>query len=165
MKPKLLKVPRAPSHSFSVREDRDPFINNRWHYHAEVELIIFHQGSGTQFVGDHIKRFQPGDIILVGSNLPHYWRYDDIHFSEDAARPVHSTVVHFSENFWGDAFLHLPETKPIRSLLEKARRGILIGAKEEQKIPALIRNISTAEGIDRIIALIGAFPHSPPPHV
>jgi len=164
MKPKLLKVPRAPSHSFSVREDRDPFINNRWHYHAEVELIIFHQGSGTQFVGDHIKRFQPGDIILVGSNLPHYWRYDDIHFSEDAGRPVHSTVVHFSEDFWGDAFLHLPETKPIRSLLEKARRGILIGAKEEQKIPALIRNISTAEGIDRIIALIGclsAFAASP----
>ena len=74
MKPKLLKVPRTPAQSFSVREDRDPFINNRWHYHAEVELIIFHQGSGTQFVGDHIKRFQPGDIILVGSSLPHYWR-------------------------------------------------------------------------------------------
>ena len=74
MKPKLLKVPRTPTHSFSVREDRDPFINNRWHYHAEVELIIFHQGNGTQFVGDHIKRFQPGDIILVGSNLSSYWR-------------------------------------------------------------------------------------------
>ena len=164
MKAKLLKVPRAPSHSFSVREDRDPFINNRWHYHAEVELIIFHQGSGTQFVGDHIKRFQPGDIILVGSNLPHYWRYDDVHFSEDAGRPVHSTVVHFSENFWGDAFLHLPELKPIRSLLEKARRGILISAKDEQRIPALIGSIGSTEGIGRVIALIeclSAFAASP----
>src|SRR5580698_4392346 len=137
MKPKLLKVPRTPAQSFSVREDRDPFINNRWHYHAEVELIFFHQGSGTQFVGDHIKRFQPGDIILVGSNLPHYWRFDDV-ASGDASTPsVHSTVIHFTENFWGDAFLDLPETKPIRSLLEKARRGILISAKEEEDIPAL----------------------------
>ncbi|GGA89323.1 AraC family transcriptional regulator [Puia dinghuensis] len=154
MKPKLLKVPRTATHSFSVREDRDPFINNRWHYHAEVELIVFHQGSGTQFVGDHIKRFQPGDIILVGSNLPHYWRYDDIHFKEAGSQPVHSTVIHFSENFWGDAFLELPETKPIRSLLDKARRGILVSARDEEKIPALVRKINSSEGVGRIIALI-----------
>ncbi|HXB06745.1 MAG TPA: helix-turn-helix domain-containing protein [Puia sp.] len=152
MKPKLLKVPRTPAHSFSVREDRDPFINNRWHYHAEVELIIFHKGSGTQFVGDHIKRFQPGDIILVGSNLPHYWRYDDLHFREEGT--VHSTVIHFSGNFWGDTFLALPETKPIRSLLEKARRGILVSARDEERIPALVRRIHSAEGIGRIVALI-----------
>ena len=147
MKPKLLKVPRTPAQSFSVREDRDPFINTRWHYHAEVELIFFHQGSGTQFVGDHIKRFHPGDIILVGSNLPHYWRFDD-------PGPVHSTVIHFSENFWGDAFLELPETKPIRSLLEKARRGILVSAREEGHIPTLVEKIRSAEGVGRIIALI-----------
>lgn len=154
MKPKLLKVLRTPAHSFSVREDRAPFINNRWHYHAEVELIIFHQGSGTQFVGDHIKRFQPGDIILVGSNLPHYWRYDEVHFKAEGSQPVHSTVIHFSENFWGEAFLDLPETKPIRGLLEKARRGILVNARDEEKVPALVRNIHSADGIGRIIALI-----------
>jgi AraC-like DNA-binding protein len=147
MKPKLLKVPKTPAHSFSVREDRDPYINNRWHYHVEVELIFFHQGSGTQFVGDHIKRFQPGDIILVGSNLPHYWRFDD-------GGPVHSTVIHFSENFWGPAFLDLPETKAIRSLLEKARRGILVSAKEEEKIAAVIEKVRCADGVGRIIALI-----------
>jgi AraC-like DNA-binding protein len=147
MKPKLLKVPKTPAHSFSVREDRDPFINNRWHYHAELELIFFHNGSGTQFVGDHIKRFQPGDTILVGSNLPHYWRFDD-------TRPVHSTVIHFTGNFWGDTFLELPEAKPIRSLLEKARRGILISAREDEKIFPLVEKIRSAEGIDRIITLI-----------
>jgi AraC-like DNA-binding protein len=154
MKPKLLKVPRTPAHSFSVREDRDPFINNRWHYHAEVELIFFHQGSGTQFVGDHIKRFQSGDIILVGSNLPHYWRYDDACFSERDTHPVHSTVIHFSENFWGETFLELPETKPIRNLLEKARRGILVSAREEEKIPVQVEKIRQAEGVGRITALI-----------
>jgi AraC-like DNA-binding protein len=154
VKPKLLKVPRTPAHSFSVREDRDPFINNRWHYHVEVELIFFHHGSGTQFVGDHIKRFQPGDIILVGSNLPHYWRYDDIFFNETKPQPVHSTVIHFSENFWGDAFLDLPETKPIRNLLDKARRGILLHAFKNERIPNHIGKIRLADGIGRITALI-----------
>jgi AraC-like DNA-binding protein len=154
MKPKLLKVSKGPSHSFSVREDKDPFINNRWHYHVEVELIYFHSGGGTQFVGDHIKRFHPGDIILVGSNLPHYWRYDDAYFQGEKALPVHSTVIHFSENFWGDAFLDLPETRPIRSLLDKARRGIQVTAKEEKRVPELIEKIRRSEGVDRVVALI-----------
>jgi AraC-like DNA-binding protein len=164
MKPKLLKVPRTPTHSFSVRDDRDPFINNRWHYHSEVELIIFHQGSGTQFVGDHIKRFHPGDIILVGSNLPHYWRYDDNHFKLENKRPVHSTVIHFSENFWGDAFLDLPETRQIRGLFERARRGILVHAREEQHIASLITGIGHTEGVARVVALLeclSAFAASP----
>jgi AraC-like DNA-binding protein len=156
MKPKLLKVPKTPTHSFSVREDRDPFINNRWHYHSEVELIYFHQGGGTQFVGDHIKRFQSGDIILVGPNLPHYWRYDEPYFKGE--KQVHSTVIHFSKNFWGDPFLDLPETKAIRSLLDKARRGILVtekdGEKEGSKIPDGIEKIRRSQGVERIIALI-----------
>ncbi len=154
MKAKLLKVPRTPAHSFSVREDRDPFINNRWHYHAEVELICFHLGSGTQFVGDHIKRFQPGDIILVGSNLPHYWRYDDQYFQGENAHSVHSTVIHFSETFWGETFLDLPETKTIRHLLEKARRGILVSEKDEPRIKTSIQKIRESDGISRIIALM-----------
>ena len=154
MKPKLLKVPKTPTHSFSVREDRDPFINNRWHYHAEVELIYFHKGGGTQFVGDHIKRFHSGDIILVGSNLPHYWRYDDAYFNGEKDKAVHSTVIHFAENFWGDPFIQLPEAKPIRTLLDKARRGILVNAKEEGMIPGLIEKIREADGMSRIIALI-----------
>ncbi len=154
MKPRLLKVPKIPAHSFSVREDRDPYINNRWHYHPEVELIYFHAGSGTQFVGDHIKRFDAGDIILVGSNLPHYWRYDDVYFNEDQPPKVHSTVIHFSENFWGEPFLQLPETKPIRHLLDKARRGLQVNAREHRHIPPLVEKIRGTEGVGRIIALI-----------
>lgn len=154
MKPKLLKVPKTPTHSFSVREDREPFINNRWHYHPEIELIYFHHGSGTQFVGDHIKRFQAGDIILLGPNLPHYWRYDDAWFEGNKDNTVHSTVIHFSENFLGDPFLQLPESKAIRALLDKARRGILVNDREDDQIAALVEKIRYSEDMGRIIALI-----------
>ena len=71
MRPQLLKVPTEPHHSFSVRRDLVPYINNRWHYHAEVELIHFKKGEGTQFIGDSIKQIKAGDVVLVGSNLHH----------------------------------------------------------------------------------------------
>jgi hypothetical protein len=114
MKPALLKVTGETTHSFAAREDNRPNINNRWHYHPEVEFIHFHRGAGTQFVGDSIKRFGPGDRVLVGSNLPHYWKYDDEHRYTDDGRP-YSTVVHFFHDFWGDVFLNLPENRPVKN--------------------------------------------------
>ncbi|WP_449434992.1 AraC family ligand binding domain-containing protein [Pedobacter steynii] len=100
MKPQLLKVANNSVNSFSVRRDRVPYINNRWHYHAEVELIYFKKGNGTQFIGDSIKRFRSGDVVLVGAHLPHYWRFDDNYFN-DEKNNADVVVVHFCENFWG----------------------------------------------------------------
>lgn len=154
MKPQLLKVPTGLVHSFSVRQDRLPNINNRWHYHPEVELIQFHRGSGTQFVGDHIKRFSPGDIVLVGSNLPHYWHFDEVYAQDGAQETPYSTVIHFMENFWGDRFLHLPENKPLKAVLEKARRGVLLTSGESPRIVELIGKIRQSEGPYRIMYLM-----------
>ncbi|WP_317130910.1 cupin domain-containing protein [Pedobacter frigoris] len=47
MKPLHLKVPSNVDQSFCIRKDMIPNINNRWHYHTEIELICFHKGSGT----------------------------------------------------------------------------------------------------------------------
>src|SRR4029453_2195263 len=134
MRPQLLKVSKEPQHSFSVRRDLVPYVNNRWHYHAEVELIHFKKGEGTQFIGDSIKRFKGGDVVLVGSNLPHYWRFDDTYFEEDSKLQADIRVSHFSENFWGEPFLHLPENNHIRQVLEKARRGLQVTGKTKQRV-------------------------------
>src|ERR1700712_2918617 len=113
MRPHLLKVSSGPEHSFSVRQDRIPDTNSKWHCHPELELLYFEKGNGTQFVGDNIQKFESGDLVLIGSNLPHYWRFDSRYFKENQESSVDVKVVHFCENFWGDSFLQLPENKLI----------------------------------------------------
>lgn len=154
MKPQLLKVPTAPAYSFSVRQDLVPNLNNRWHYHPEIELIHFHRGSGTQFVGDSIKRFGADDIVLVGSNLPHYWRDDDDEILHKPTHLPYSTVVHFTNHFWGEKFLDLTENKPLKLILDKAQRGLLLTGKLKIRIAELMEEMRFAEGPDRIIALM-----------
>lgn len=154
MKPQLLKVSYGADHSFSIRKETEPNINNRWHFHPEIELIHFHQGHGTQFIGDHISKFEPGDVIIIGKDLAHFWRYDDVYHTVKPATEAYSTVIHFFENFMGERFLHLPESRNIKALLEKATRGILLKGPVADKIGGLIKKIYESEGLDRIIALL-----------
>ncbi|RFM27173.1 AraC family transcriptional regulator [Deminuibacter soli] len=156
MRPQLLKVSTGPAHSFSVRQDVVPHVNNRWHYHAEVELIHFKKGEGTQFIGDNIKPFKAGDVVLVGAHLPHYWRFDDFYFDEHTRTNADVRVAHFGETFWGDHFLQLPENVNIRNVLEKARLGIQISGKTRVRVAELMERLLYAEGTERIIYLMEA---------
>ncbi|MEJ2903312.1 AraC family transcriptional regulator [Pedobacter panaciterrae] len=155
MKPQLLKVANNSVNSFSARRDKVPYINNRWHYHAEVELIYFKKGNGTQFIGDSIKRFRSGDVVLVGAHLPHYWRFDDNYFNDEKSN-ADVVVVHFCENFWGNSFLNLPENKSLKLLLERAQRGVQVQDKSKRLIGELIESILLSEGPKRIILLVEA---------
>ena len=95
MKPHLLNVSTNSVDSFSARRDIMPDVNNLWHYHAALELIYIKKGRGTQFIGDSIKNFNDGDVVLLGSNLPHYWRFDPEFFETTDGEPVDVYAVHF----------------------------------------------------------------------
>jgi AraC-like DNA-binding protein len=156
MRPQLLKVSKGPNYSFSVRRDLVPHVNNRWHYHSEVELIHFEKGEGTQFIGDSIERFKPGDVVLVGANLPHYWRFDDAYFNEENPATADIRVAHFSENFWGDNFLSLPENVNIKGILEKGRRGLYIPGETGVAVSEILQQLLEADGCLRLILLLKA---------
>jgi AraC-like DNA-binding protein len=156
MRPQLLKVTKEIRHSFSVRQDLVPYINNRWHYHQEVELIHFQKGEGTQFIGDSIKQFKAGDVVLVGSGLPHYWRFNDSFFDENEAATADVRVCHFNENFWGEQFLQLPENIKIRNVLDAAKRGLQITGKTRIVVAEFLDVLLHTEGPHRILLLTQA---------
>jgi AraC-like DNA-binding protein len=154
MKPQLLKISLPSECSFSIRQDVVPYFYNRWHYHAEVELVHIHQGSGTQFVGDSIQRFAPGDVLLVGADLPHYWRCDADYFAPQSDLQAQATVVHFRPDFWGAALLELPESRELIHLLEQARRGIRLHGPVRDVVRRLLARLLTATGVARLVLLL-----------
>ena len=156
MNPQLLKVLPNPNHSFSVRRDVVPYFFNRWHFHPEVELLHIETGSGIQFMGDGIQRFQDGDVVLVGSGLPHYWRCDEAFFEGNENLQAIATVAHFREDFWGSEFLELPENMKIKDLLQRAKRGVVVKGKTSDAIRELLKSLLNAEETERIVLLLKA---------
>lgn len=159
MKARLLKVSKDVSHSFSARKDVSPDINNKWHYHQEVELVYFKNGAGTQFVGDRIKPFHSGDIVLIGSNLPHHFRFDDSYFDSKKQIDAEVFVIHFMQDFWGELFLDLPENRLLKELITRSELGLHIKGFKNHPAVAQIEEIVCAEGPFKIILLMQILLH------
>ncbi|GAA5224745.1 AraC family transcriptional regulator [Membranihabitans marinus] len=154
MKPILRKVDSNAEHSFSVRENVYPFLYNYWHYHPEVELTYIRKSSGTRLAGDSIDRFSDGDLILLGPNLPHMWRNDDVYFEKSSDQHIEAVAIHFREDFWGSTFLDLPENKHIKELIRKSKRGLKIKGKTHAIISQQMETILQVKGTKRILQLL-----------
>ncbi|AEI49700.1 AraC family transcriptional regulator [Runella slithyformis] len=153
MKPQLLKVSKGLAQSFSVRRDVVLYFYNRWHYHPELELLYIEQGSGTQFVGDSIQHFNSGDVLLIGPNLPHYWRCDEKYFQDNENLYAQATVIHFLGDIWGSTFLSLPENQAIAELIQRAKHGIRFLESAREKGRELIQSLLHQTSGNRLITL------------
>jgi len=148
-------IPKSELYSFAVREFTLPGFKVPWHFHPECELTLILQSRGWRFVGDKLEEFAPGDLVLIGSNLPHYWRSPDSGKpSEEEAKAI---VVQFREECFGADFLGLPEMTGIRSLLLSARRGLHFTGKNRDAVAAIMTRLPGSNGFDRLLALLNIF--------
>lgn len=163
MKPRLLKIQSPEIESFSARRDLTPTMNSIWHYHEELELVYFKEGEGTQFIGDNISRFKSGDVVLVGANLPHYWRFDQDYF-EASEKSADVYVIHFHSHFLGERFLEVPENRELKKLVLNSARGLQIQSSEPNRIiDLIIKTVEATSGMRLLTLLEVLFEISSPP--
>ena len=154
MKPQLLKIHKHHEHSFSIRHDLVPFFYNKWHYHPEIELVYFIQGSGRQFIGDKIHHFKVNDTILLGPNLPHLWRSEDRYLDKESNLSEEALVIHFLPNCLGAGFFDLPENIAIKQLLDRSKVGIRVKNETRERVVKLMYELLDAQGSKRIALLL-----------
>ena len=105
-----------------------------WHYHPEFELTLIVDSQGQRLVGDGIGDYGPGDLVLLGSNLPHSWRSGPVRMAEQ--RCHRAVVIQFREDFLGPDFFHIPEMEPILRLLQRSACGLAFGHTPSGRIAA-----------------------------
>src|SRR5688572_27283015 len=122
-KPHLLKVITPVDSSFILKGDPIPW-DNPWHYHPELELILCIRGKGTNFVGNDIRSMEEGEILFLGTNLPHTRQRDRIFYKSNPGETPESIVVQFNADFLGKGFFETPEFLHVKELNDRAARGI-----------------------------------------
>ncbi|WEK71200.1 MAG: AraC family transcriptional regulator [Candidatus Chryseobacterium colombiense] len=121
--------------SFRILHNNVPVKELKWeyHYHPEIELICVISGSGTRHVGYNKSNFRNGDLVLIGSNIPHSG------FGINSLDPHEEIVVQFREEI-----IALPreveEISGLRKLITLSQFGILFSSKVKRKyLPKLVQ--------------------------
>lgn len=154
MRPNLLTVPQNESQSFDLRHEVVPYFTNPWHFHPELELNYVVQSSGTRFIGQSVERFEGGEIILIGKNLPHYWKNDAAFYQSQPLCSAEAIVVRFSEDFAGKDFFHLPETRAIQALFERAIFGLKLVDPLLTHIKKSMVELAQQQGFNQLLTLL-----------
>ena len=125
-----------------------------WHYHEEYELILITSGGGKRFVGDYVDDFNPGDLVFLGANLPHYHMCYGL-VNNDKNKVSSCEVIQFTSNIFPSNIDSLEEFAIIYDLLQRSRYGIkFINPPSISRIQKMMTYIDSLKGIKRIYALM-----------
>jgi AraC-like DNA-binding protein len=119
-----------------------------------LEFVYIQQGSGTRYIGDSIDSFSDGEVVLVGSRLPHVWKSNIIEKSKSDLKKCIAVVIQFPVDFLGNQFFQLTESKNINTLLKRAERGLVF--EKDSKLTLAKKTISLLKlnGMERLIKFL-----------
>lgn len=136
------------SFSFSQYVENANSKANLWHYHPEIELVFVNGGSGKRQIGSHISYYNDGDLILIGSNLPHCG------FTNEETGNKNEMVIQMKPDFLGNDFLEIPEMKNIQKLFNKAKSGIAFYGETKKVVGAMIELMQNQMPFNRLLSML-----------
>ena len=137
-------------HSFTYQcfDENKKNNNITWHFHPELELVYINGGSGKRQIGSHVSYFRDGDLILIGSNLPHCG------FTDKLTGNKSETVIQMKKDFLGNDFFDIPEMKKIQKLLEISKSGIAFTGKTKVKIGEKMEVLEYQTDFQRLLSIL-----------
>ena len=150
-KPTFEKISPAMGSSFSTLQFLEPNQNTNarsWHFHPEIELVYVKGGNGSRHIGNHMSYYQGGDLVLIGSMLPHSG------FTDKNGGNESETVIHFTEDFLGDSFFENVEMHDIKLLLQRARSGVVFHGVSKNLIGQKVERLPTLFNFAKVIELL-----------
>ena len=148
------KVKHQPDSSFAVEHNLLPHFISPWHFHPEVEINLVRQGTGTLFAGDHISKYSPGVLALVGSKLPHVFMSDKEHHKSKTKLMSESVVLKFNEDFLGEGFFEKPEMQRIRTLFHNSSRGMVFTGKTRDILESKILETAMQRDFYKVLSIL-----------
>lgn len=122
-----------------------------WHFHPEYEIVFVEGANGTRHIGDHISRYEDGDLVFIGPNIPH------LNFDYGVKETCETIVVQLKEDFLGKEFLAAPEMMEIKKLFDQSKYGLSFDAATKKMVGEKLKRLIHLKDFDQLMELLQIF--------
>lgn len=144
-------ISKDQSESFRWQVHDYPSALARWNYHPELEIHLIRDSNGRAFVGDYIGEFGPGNLCILGPNIPHNW--------VSSLRPGQicrgrDVVLQFSQTIFDGAASFFPETAQLTDFFKATRRGLEFYGDTALRGGEIMERIGGESGYGRLLLFL-----------
>lgn len=119
-----------------------------WHIHPEYELVYIHSGSAVRHVGCNVSCYEDGDLMLIGSNIPHS-NLGNLDFSDN-----HEIVVQMGVEFIENKLKSVTEFERIMELFNRSGHGISFHQNIKQQVGGMLKELLDLEPFEKLLKLL-----------
>lgn len=140
-------IPKPDKAGLIYQVDKVDVFYDKLHQHEEIQISYIVSGNGTLVVGDAINNYSKGDVLVVGSNIPHVFK------SDKDSQESHMLTLFFTEQSFGDSFFNLEDLKGIKLFFERSKFGFKLQSHIEE-MRDLFFQLENASKLNRFIILL-----------
>jgi len=148
MKVLPFKIPKPKNEALVYQIDREQVFYDQLHQHGEIQISYVEKGAGTLIVGDSINEYKAGDVLVIGSYIPHVFRSD--------TRIKEESLMHtlfFDQNSFGQDFFQLTDLSSAQNFFKKSAFGMMLQSRKSKIIP-WFSELSHQNKVEQIASLL-----------
>jgi len=142
------KIPKSENVALIYQEDIGEVLYDKLHQHEEIQLCAIVEGEGNLVVGDTINEYTAGDILVIGSNLPHVFKSDTSN-----CKSTFMMTLFFTKDSFGGQFFSLGDFSEVEKLFKISSAGGKVTTNQTALL-ALFLSLKEASHLDRFIIFL-----------
>ncbi|MBC9933528.1 AraC family transcriptional regulator [Chitinophaga qingshengii] len=132
---------------FVIKEINLPAFSTEFHFHKECQLVHVVESAGRRIIGDNVEYFESGELVFVGSNVPHVWYNEASYFGNKKQLQARSMVINIEPSLLKECFSLFGNLSQLESWMHTAQRSIQFYGPCKDNIVTLMKRMLTEQGI------------------
>jgi AraC-like DNA-binding protein len=154
------KVPKASQDFIRYQVDDQPYFYDKLHQHPELQLSLVLEGEGRLIGGDYIGRFAPGDVFLLGHDVPHVFRSDEQYYAPGTPAPrSHAVFVFIDLKALSGGIPGLTELQEVKRFCEQLTGCYQVQGPVQVEITRQVQALPPEAGLGRLLGVLHIIEH------
>lgn len=150
----ILGINTSANKVFQTREIVQPYYSTEFHFHHECQLTYIVASSGQRIIGDNVEYFEHGELVFLGSGIPHVWYNDKQYFEGSEQLRAQTLALYIDPDQLVDALSGFGGKNALLHWLTISRRGIVYTGTSKTELVDLFKALFQQEGMAKIMAFL-----------